>query len=190
MPRSAQRARSRSKPSGQPRRPPSTRQSTTRASASTSSTNAAWSVADPGLAQRTSGKPSGSRGDAPGGGPLVSPQSGGGTRREKGPDIPLLPVERRRRHGVAMADVQCRVAGQLGAQPRDVREPLVVEAVSEIAVDAVVDLVPQEDMTKIGPEQPDRVVRRLARAEVAHREFDRAEGKRLAVGDGLVRKDP
>src|SRR6185295_18057424 len=56
MPSRRQRARRRSKPSGQPRRPPRMRHRTTAAPSSSSSTNAAWSIAPAGFAQRTAGK--------------------------------------------------------------------------------------------------------------------------------------
>jgi hypothetical protein len=57
-----------------------------------------------------------------------------------------------------VADVEGRVAGEPFAERCDVGEPLAMEAVCQIAVLVVVDLVPEEDGLRVGSEDPRAVV--------------------------------
>ncbi len=81
-----------------------------------------------------------------------------------------------------------RVCGQLSPQKLEVAEPLLVEAVGEICVLPVVDLISEEDDPPLVTDEPDAVVRRLPRPEVEHRKADATEMKRLPVRDRTARE--
>ena len=96
-------------------------------------------------------------------------------------DVPALPVPHLTTDRAAMTDVEDGLCGEAGSQLLDVRQPLGVEAVREVAVAVVVDLVAEEDDLLVLTQGPRAVVRGLARAEVDDGEGDAVEGQALPV---------
>ena len=99
-------------------------------------------------------------------------------------DVLPVGVEVRRRDRSAMSDVKGRVGGQLPPETLEVGQPLVEEAVGEIGVLPVVHLVAEEHRLPLVAEEPDAVMRRLARPEVEHGKACTTELEPLSVGRG------
>src|SRR5918994_324486 len=104
-------------------------------------------------------------------------------------DVAALPVPHPGADWPTVTDVECRIVREALAQLRDVREPLAIEAVCEVAVRVVVDLVAEEDDLRVGSEDPGAVVGRLARPEIYDGELNAVEGHALTVADRRVRED-
>jgi hypothetical protein len=104
-------------------------------------------------------------------------------------DVAALPVPHLMADRTAMADVEDGVVGETRAEPFDVRQPLAVEAVGEVAVPVVVDLVAEKNRRLVVADDPGAVVRRLARAEVDDGELHVVEGHALPIADRGIWKD-
>src|SRR5215831_18517451 len=104
-------------------------------------------------------------------------------------DIATLPVPHLSTHGASVADVKDGVVREALAQGLDVLEPLLVEAIGEVTMPVVVDLVAQEDDPLVVAENPGAVVRRLARTKIDDGETDAVEILALAVANRRVREN-
>ena len=104
-------------------------------------------------------------------------------------DVLVLPIPHVTSYRATVAKVEDGIRRETCAQVLDVREPLPVEAVGQVAVAVVVDLIAEEDDLLVVTEHPRAVVRRLARPEIDDCEGDVVERDTLAVSDRCVRED-
>src|SRR5262245_47859775 len=84
-----------------------------------------------------------------------------------------------------------RVSGQIARRAFEVDQPTIVKAISEKAVHVAVDEIADEHLwSTVSLESPQAVMRRLAWAQIGHREHRVSDGHALATLDDSSWKPP